>query len=121
MNIAILSGILLIALGAFSSGSFAVPFGKIKDWKWETYWMVFSLGAYILFPLIACLVFAPDFGLIIHETSSETVLAVFFSGRCLWCWKSIIRTCIALSGLIARIRPFTWFDVGYWYINSTNY
>lgn len=80
MNIAILLGILLIALGAFSSGSFAVPFGKIKNWEWETYWMVFSLGAYILFPLIACLILAPDFVMIIRETSSETVLAVFLLG-----------------------------------------
>ena len=80
MSFGILSGILLIALGAFSSGSFAVPFGKIKGWKWESYWMVFSLGAYILFPLIACLVFSPDFIRIIQSTPSETVLAVFLLG-----------------------------------------
>ena len=80
MSFRILSGILLIALGAFSSGSFAVTFGKIKGWGWETYWMVFSLGAYILFPLIACLVFSPDFIRIIQSTSSETVLTVFLLG-----------------------------------------
>ena len=39
MNGKILSGILLIATGAFSAGSFAVPFGKIKGWRWETYGM----------------------------------------------------------------------------------
>jgi len=80
MNFSILLGILLIALGAFSSGSFAVPFGKIKGWEWESYWMVFSLGAYILFPFIACLVFSPDFIRIIRSTSSETVLTVFMLG-----------------------------------------
>ena len=80
MSFGILSGILLIALGAFSSGSFAVPFGKIKGWKWESYWMVFSLGAYILFPVTACLVFSPDFIRIIQSTPSETVLAVFLLG-----------------------------------------
>jgi len=80
MNFSILFGILLIALGAFSSGSFAVPFGKIKGWEWESYWMVFSLGAYILFPLTACLIFSPDFIQIIRSTASETVLAVFLLG-----------------------------------------
>lgn len=80
MNLSILSGILLIALGAFSSGSFAVPFGKIKGWEWETYWMVFSLGAYILFPLTACLVFSPDFIEIIRSIPSETILTVFLLG-----------------------------------------
>jgi L-rhamnose-H+ transport protein len=80
MSIGILSGILLIALGAFSSGSFAVPFGKIKGWSWETYWMIFSLGAYILFPLLACLVFAPQFIQIIGSTPTATLWVVFLLG-----------------------------------------
>ena len=80
MNLNILAGILLIAMGAFSSGSFAVPFGKIKGWQWETYWMIFSIGAYIIFPLLACLVFAPGFVSIIRETDSQTLVSVFLLG-----------------------------------------
>jgi len=80
MDTTIFAGILLIALGAFSSGSFAVPFGKILKWKWETYWMVFSFGAYILFPLVACLVFAPGFIKIIGSLSTGTMLTVFLLG-----------------------------------------
>jgi L-rhamnose-H+ transport protein len=76
----ILAGILLIAFGAFSSGSFAVPFGKIKGWGWETYWMVFSTGAYIIFPLLGCVIFAPNFIEIISETDSKTIVAVFLLG-----------------------------------------
>ena len=80
MNTSALLGILFIAIGAFSSGSFAVPFGKIKGWQWETYWMVFSLGAYILFPLTACLVFAPDFISIIKSTPNSALITVFLLG-----------------------------------------
>lgn len=80
MNTGIILGILLIATGAFTAGSFAVPFGHIKDWKWETYWMVFSAGAYILFPLLACLIFAPEFLTVIKSTSDKTVLVVFLLG-----------------------------------------
>lgn len=80
MSLNILAGILLIAAGAFSSGSFAVPFGKIRKWSWETYWMVFSLGAYIFFPLIACLILAPGFIRIIGSLSSGNLLIVFFLG-----------------------------------------
>ena len=80
MNLNIVFGILLIATGAFSSGSFAVPFGKIKGWNWETYWMIFSVGAYILFPLLACFIFAPNFIEIISETDSKTIIAVFLLG-----------------------------------------
>jgi L-rhamnose-H+ transport protein len=80
MNWNIVFGILLIASGAFSSGSFAVPFGKIRGWSWETYWMIFSVGAYIIFPLLACLIFAPNFMEIISETDSKTIIAVFLLG-----------------------------------------
>ncbi len=80
MNFNIIFGILLIATGAFSSGSFAVPFGKIKGWGWETYWMIFSTGAYIIFPLLACFVFAPNFLEIISKTDSQTIISVFLLG-----------------------------------------
>lgn len=80
MTSEILFGILLIATGAFSSGSFAVPFGKIKIWKWETYWMIFSIGAYVLFPIIACFIFAPEYISIIQSVSSKTLVTVFLLG-----------------------------------------
>ena len=80
MNFNILFGILLIATGAFSAGSFAVPFGKIKGWQWETYWMVYSLGAYIIMPLLACFIFTPDFLTIIRSTPGYTIVMVFIFG-----------------------------------------
>ncbi|TNF43036.1 MAG: hypothetical protein EP310_05130 [Bacteroidetes bacterium] len=80
MNLSVLTGIFFIGAGAFSSGSFAVPFGKIKGWSWETYWMIFSTGAYIIFPLLACLIFAPGFVSIIRETDSQTLVSVFLLG-----------------------------------------
>jgi len=80
MNASVLLGILLIAIGAFSSGSFSVPFGKIKGWQWESYWMVFSIGAYVLFPLTTCLLFTPDFVQIIQSTSSSPNRTVFLLG-----------------------------------------
>ncbi len=80
MNLTILLGILLIATGAFSAGSFAVPFGKIRDWKWETYWMVFSAGAYIILPLLACIIFVPDFSSILKDSPSSVMVSVFLLG-----------------------------------------
>jgi L-rhamnose-H+ transport protein len=80
MNQNILLGLLLIATGAFSSASFAIPFGRIKNWEWESYWLIFSFGAYILFPLTACLIFAPDFIRIYKEIPSGVLLKVFLLG-----------------------------------------
>lgn len=80
MNTGIILGILLIATGALSSGSFAVPFGKVKNWKWETSWLIFSVGAYIIFPLTACFIFAPDFSTILKAVDKSTIFKVFIFG-----------------------------------------
>jgi L-rhamnose-H+ transport protein len=76
----IFAGLLLIAAGAFSAGSFSIPFGKITNWKWESYWMIFSFGAYLFFPLIACLVFAPGFLTIYKVVPSYILFRVFILG-----------------------------------------
>jgi L-rhamnose-H+ transport protein len=76
----ILFGLILIAMGAFSSGSFAIPFGKIKGWEWESYWLIYSIGAYIIFPLIACLIFVPEFVNIYKAMPSGVLLRVFLLG-----------------------------------------
>lgn len=76
----IFTGLFLIAVGAFSSGSFAIPFGKISGWKWESYWLIYSIAAYILFPLIACLIFAPGFISIYKEVPSGVIIKVFLLG-----------------------------------------
>jgi len=80
MSFHILFGIFLIATGAFSAGSFAVPFTKITGWKWETYWMIFSLGAYIILPFLASLIFAPDSLTVIRSVPARTLVLVFLLG-----------------------------------------
>jgi len=80
LELYIIFGILLIAIGAFSAGSFAVPFGKIKGWHWETYWLIFSFGGYILFPLLACILFVPNWIIIIQACPREVLLPVFLLG-----------------------------------------
>jgi L-rhamnose-H+ transport protein len=80
MNLTILSGLLLISAGAFSAGSFSIPFGMVRNWKWETYWFVYSFGAYILFPILALLIFVPGFTGIYRSVPSSLLLKVFLLG-----------------------------------------
>jgi L-rhamnose-H+ transport protein len=80
MEQSIFTGLLLIAMGAFSAGSFAIPFSKVKEWKWETYWLIYSFGAYILFPLAACVIFAPGLQNIFRVIPAGIVLKVFILG-----------------------------------------
>ena len=48
-------GLLIIAIGAFCQSSSYVPINKIKDWSWESYWLVQGIFAWLLFPLVGAL------------------------------------------------------------------
>ena len=55
----ILIGLLVIAIGAFCQSSSYVPINKIKDWSWESYWLVQGVFAWLLFPLVGALIAVP--------------------------------------------------------------
>lgn len=80
MNLYIIYGILLISIGAFMSGSFAIPFDKVKGWKWENQWLVYSLFGYVIVPLLVCLVFVPDLFKVLGMAPSGTLWLVFLLG-----------------------------------------
>ncbi|MDR3260802.1 MAG: hypothetical protein LBT78_03100 [Tannerella sp.] len=80
MNLFILYGILLISTGAFMSGSFAIPFDKIKTWKWENYWLIYSLFGYVIVPFTICLLFAPGFMEALGQVPVRTLGWVFLLG-----------------------------------------
>lgn len=55
----ILIGLLIIAVGAFCQSSCYVPINKIKDWSWESYWIVQGVFAWLLFPLLGAFLAVP--------------------------------------------------------------
>ena len=55
----ILIGLLIIAVGAFCQSSCYVPINKIKDWSWESYWIVQGMFAWLLLPLLGALLAVP--------------------------------------------------------------
>ena len=53
-------GLLIIAIGAFCQSSSYVPINKIKDWSWESFWIVQGVFAWLLFPLLGALLAVPS-------------------------------------------------------------
>ncbi len=56
----IVIGLLIIAIGAFCQSSCYVPINKIKDWSWESYWIVQGVFAWLVFPLLGALLAVPE-------------------------------------------------------------
>jgi L-rhamnose-H+ transport protein len=76
-----IAGILLIALGSIGAASFYVPFKKVKEWSWESYWLTQGVAAWLIAPWLFALIFVPHGELlpIIDEApSSAKLMAVVF-------------------------------------------
>lgn len=55
----IIIGLLIIAAGAFCQSSCYVPINRIKDWSWESYWLVQGVFAWLVLPLLGALLAVP--------------------------------------------------------------
>ena len=55
----IITGLVIIAVGAFCQSSCYVPINKIKSWSWESYWLVQGVFAWIVFPLLGAMLAVP--------------------------------------------------------------
>jgi L-rhamnose-H+ transport protein len=79
----ILFGVIFHFIGGFASGSFYIPFKKVKDWAWETYWIVGGLFSWLIVPPLAAWLTIPNFMDIIFQTDGKILLLTYFFGL-LW-------------------------------------
>lgn len=75
-----LFGILFHSIGGFASGSFYMPFSKVKKWSWETYWLVGGLFSWVIVPPLAAWLTIPNFMEIISQTSDQTLTITYTLG-----------------------------------------
>jgi L-rhamnose-H+ transport protein len=66
-------GVIFHFIGGFASGSFYMPYKKVKGWNWESYWIVGGLFSWLIVPPIAALLTVPGFADIIKDTSPDTI------------------------------------------------
>jgi L-rhamnose-H+ transport protein len=75
-----LFGVIFHALGGFASGSFYMPFNKVKKWSWETYWLVGGLFSWLIMPPLAAYLTIPGFMDIIRDASDQVIAATYILG-----------------------------------------
>ena len=78
-----LLGILYHSIGGIASGSFYMPFNKVKGWAWESYWIVGGIFSWLIVPPLAAWITVPGFGEIISASSSQILFFTFLMGL-LW-------------------------------------
>lgn len=76
----ILLGVIFHFIGGFASGSFYVPFRRVKGWSWESAWIVGGLFSWLFVPFLAAALTVPGFLGIIRETAGGTLFWTYFFG-----------------------------------------
>ena len=77
----IVLGLLIIAVGAFCQSSSYVPINRIKQWSWESYWIVQGLFAWLVFPFFGALLAVPEGASLFQiyaDHPNDTLLTIFF-------------------------------------------
>lgn len=78
-----LAGVFFHFVGGFASGSFYVPYKKVKGWAWESFWIVGGLFSWLIVPPLAAYLTIPGFADIIRQADSSTLGYSFLFGL-LW-------------------------------------
>lgn len=73
-------GVIFHFIGGFASGSFYIPYKKVKGWSWETYWLVGGLFSWLIVPPLAAWLTIPGFADIIQQASASTLFLTYFFG-----------------------------------------
>jgi len=79
----VLLGVIYHSIGGFASGSFYMPYNKVKGWAWESYWMLGGLFSWLIVPPLAAWITVPGFAEIIAASSSQILFFTFLMGL-LW-------------------------------------
>ena len=99
----ILIGLLIIAIGSFCQSSSYVPIKKVKEWSWESFWLIQGVFAWLVFPFLGSLLGVPQESSLFDlwgAGGAIDLLATFF------CWVFASRwQVLLLSGMpVACVR-----------------
>ncbi len=79
----VIFGIIFHFFGGFASGSFYIPYKKVKGWAWESFWIVGGIFSWLIVPPLAAWLTIPDFAGIIRQTNGQILVLTYIFGL-LW-------------------------------------
>lgn len=64
-------GLLIIAIGSFGQSSSYVPINKVRDWSWESFWLVQGIFAWLVFPYLGAMLAVPEWSYGVRRVAWE--------------------------------------------------
>lgn len=69
----VILGVIFHFIGGFASGSFYMPYKKVRGWHWESYWIIGGLFSWLIVPPLAAYLTIPGFSDYIATASGKTI------------------------------------------------
>jgi len=79
----VIFGIIYHFIGGFASGSFYIPYKKVRGWSWESFWIIGGLFSWLIVPPVAAWLTIPGFTHIISATGGKILFWTYLFGL-LW-------------------------------------
>jgi len=76
----VILGVIYHFIGGFASGSFYMPYKRVKKWHWESFWIIGGIFSWIIVPPLAAWLTVPGFADIIKSGSGSTIKYTFLFG-----------------------------------------
>jgi L-rhamnose-H+ transport protein len=75
-----LLGVFFHWLGGLASGSFYVPFRRVRGWAWETYWLVGGFFSWIIVPWLLAFAMTGDLIKVLQQAPSRSIVWAYVFG-----------------------------------------
>ena len=73
-------GILIFTIGGLAGAVFYLPFKKVRDWAWESYWLIYALAGLVIVPWVLALTTAPATLSVLGAAPKNELLFCFLCG-----------------------------------------
>ncbi|MDW7980106.1 MAG: L-rhamnose/proton symporter RhaT [Verrucomicrobiales bacterium] len=73
-------GILIFALGGLAGAVFYLPFKRVKNWAWESYWLIYAVFGLVVVPWILAFATSPNVLTVLSKSPGRTIAYCFVCG-----------------------------------------
>jgi len=73
-------GIVIFMLGGLAGAIFYLPFKKVKNWAWESYWLVYAVFGLLLVPWILAFLTSPNLLTVLQNAPRNEIIKCFLCG-----------------------------------------
>ena len=76
-------GVAIFALGGLAGAVFYLPFKKVKNWAWESYWMIYAIAGLVIVPWVLAFTTSPNVCSVLKQAPNKELIYCYLCGA-LW-------------------------------------